>query len=217
MNPGPIAHWSRARFGCLMSTSWLVDSWVPLLAIHLVRACRKWKYSLLYLRQKCCRICSTRCYLFSLTSLKSTQRRPFKVVPTKKYSRLRYARSLGSALNDKGTRIEDRLNSSFLQRSNKPCLRSESCILQILWPPINQPRKWDALGEMKFQEISNSRKKILISDWTCGSLYMLYNSWICLCAPTKMIPLSEYMCADLSLREMNHLKGNKGFGHKVTY
>jgi len=42
-----IAHWSGTRFGCFMSTSWLVDSWVSLLAIHLVRTCREWRYSLL--------------------------------------------------------------------------------------------------------------------------------------------------------------------------
>jgi len=104
----PIAQWSGARFGCLMNTSWLVDSWVPLLAIHLVRACREWRCSLLHLRQKCCRICH-HSSLYSLTSLKSTQGRLFKVMSTKKCPGLRYARSLGSALNDK-TRIEDSLN-----------------------------------------------------------------------------------------------------------
>jgi len=144
----PIAHWSGARFGCLMSTSWLVDSWVPLLAIHLVRACREWRYSLLHLRQKCCQICSTRCHrsnLFSLTSFKSTQRRLFKVVPTKKCPGLRYARSLGSALNGKRGRelrialISQRVVWISSKKSNESCPRSELCsILQILrLLPIN--------------------------------------------------------------------------------
>jgi len=78
--------------------------------------------------------------LFSLTSLKSTQGRPFKVVPTKKCPGLRYARSLGLALNGKrgGELRIVSISFAFPQRSNEPCPRFKSCgILQILpLPPI---------------------------------------------------------------------------------
>ena len=105
---------------------------------------------------------------------------------------------------------EDANWASISQRVVCISLKVKWALLTIMWyladftTVSHRPLKWGALGGMKLQEISNSQRKFLISDWTCESLYMSYNSWICLWAPTKVVPLSE--CAGLPLCEMNRLK-----------
>jgi len=108
--------------------------------------------------------------------VKSTQGRPFKVMPTKKCLGLRYARSLGSALNGKRGRelriasisqraffkalceIEAILNEGQMSLAHDP-----SHVADFTTASHKSP-KWGALDGMKLHEISNSRRKSLISD-----------------------------------------------------
>jgi len=122
--------------------------------------------------------------------IKSTRGRPFKIVPIKKCPVLRYVKSLGRLMIGGDMNWRSPLFHRVVCISSK--VKWALPTIRVMWyladftAASHKFPNWSALGEMKLHEISNSRKKSLISDWTYWSLYMSYNSWICLWVPTKV-------------------------------
>jgi len=207
----PMAHFVHGRFFSFISTTASNLSCGPSL-IHLFRLWSSFKYSRYHRAQKSWRIFEMCCHVdkrFTGTEVRSPSGRAVMGLPIKKCAGDSTNASFGSediveiGLEFKipSTSVVNVLSSSNVN-SESPITRLRWC-LKIFTVASHSPPKCGAIGGIKCHVILCELANLFTRSLCSSELNNAYTSFNWLFAPTKLVPLSEYILSGKPRLAMN--------------